>query len=101
MHYVALQYYNFFAFVSSFTLPGADTGFPVGGDVNPWGGGPPTYKFARLSQKLHEIKKNLVRGGVSPLNPSLTTAKEFGVTLTPVKNPCYSYGNFNCSNGWF
>ena len=40
---------------------GADTGFPVGGGANP-GMGAPTYKFAGFSQKLHEIKKILVRG---------------------------------------
>ena len=40
---------------------GADTGFSVGGGANPWGA--PTYKFSRFSQKLHEIKKILVRGG--------------------------------------
>ena len=41
-------------------------------------GGAPTYKFARFSQKLHEIKKILVRGGGggvraggTPLDPPL------------------------------
>ena len=38
-----------------------DPGFPVGGA--PTLQGAPTYKFARFSQKLHEIKKILVGGG--------------------------------------
>ena len=42
---------------------GADTGFPEGWGANSWGGGAPTYKLARFSQKLHEIKKILVHGG--------------------------------------
>ena len=37
----------------------------------PSGGGAPTYKFARFSQKLHEIKKSLVRKGAPPLDPPL------------------------------
>ena len=41
---------------------GADPGFPVGGGANSWGGAP-TYKLAGFSQKLHEIKKILVRKG--------------------------------------
>ena len=40
---------------------GADTGFPVGGGANSWGA--PTYKLARFSQKLHEIKKLWSWGG--------------------------------------
>ena len=51
-------------------ITGADTGFPVGGGASFWGGAP-TYKFAGFSQKLQEIKKNLVRrgGGRSPGAP--------------------------------
>ena len=47
---------------------GADTGFSVGGGANPRGAS--TYKFAGFSQKLHEIKKILVRrrgAGSAPL----------------------------------
>ena len=52
-------------------ISGADTGFSVGGGANP-PGGRQTYKFARFSQKLHEIKKILVRrGGAPPLDPPL------------------------------
>ena len=40
---------------------GADPGFPVGGGANPQG--VPTRKFARFSQKLHEITKILIRRG--------------------------------------
>ena len=43
-------------------MAGTDPGFPVGGGANP----PermPTYKFARFSQKLHEIKKMGGGGG--------------------------------------
>ena len=39
---------------------GTDLGFSVGGGANPQGA--PTYKFARFSQKLHEIKKILILG---------------------------------------
>ena len=31
----------------------------------------PVYKFARFSEKLHEIKKMLVRRGAPPLDPPL------------------------------
>ena len=42
---------------------GADSGFPVGGGINPrGGGGVPTYDFAKFSEKLHEIEKNFGRG---------------------------------------
>ena len=57
-----------------FASAGANIGFLVGGDVNPWvgGGGALTYKFAGFSEKLHEIKKILVRGGGdAPLDPPL------------------------------
>ena len=42
--------------------PGADTGFPIGEGTNIWRG-PPTYDFAKLSKKLHEIEKILGRWG--------------------------------------
>ena len=41
---------------------GADPGFPIGGDANPPGA--QTYDFAKFSQKMHEIEKNLGRTGV-------------------------------------
>ena len=47
-------------------LPGADPGFPVRGGANPRrGGGTPTYDFAKISGKLHEIEKILGRTGVA------------------------------------
>ena len=48
------------------TYPGADPGFPIGGGANPRGGGAPTYDFAKISQKLHEIEKMLGRREVLP-----------------------------------
>ena len=42
---------------------GADPVFPIGGGANPLGGGASSYKFARFSEKLHEIKKILVHRG--------------------------------------
>ena len=51
------------------SLAGADRGFSVGGGANPPGGAP-AYTFARYSEKLHEIKKILVRrGGGAPPPP--------------------------------
>ena len=42
---------------------GADPGFPVAEGANPPGGAP-TYSFAKLCEKLHEIEKILGhRGG--------------------------------------
>ena len=35
------------------------------------GEGAPTYNFAQISEKLHEIKKILVRGGGDALDPPL------------------------------
>ena len=56
-------------------MPGADPGFPVGGapTLQWW---VPTYDFAKFSEKLHEIEKNLGRGGGgllpgAPLDPPL------------------------------
>ena len=57
-------------------ITGADPGFPVGGGANLQKGAP-DYKIARFTEKLHEIKKILVRKGggrtpgVSPLDPPL------------------------------
>ena len=31
--------------------------FPEEGAPTPWGGGAPTYNFAKISQKLHEIER--------------------------------------------
>ena len=44
-------------------LTGKDPGFLIGGGTNP-PGRVPTYKFARFSQKMHEMKKILVCRGV-------------------------------------
>ena len=61
---------------------GADPGFSVGGGTNPGGGGgSPTYDFAKISKKLHEIENILGRGGapgapgVPPLDPPLGMLK--------------------------
>ena len=35
--------------------------FPIGGGANPPLQGPPTYDFAKLCEKLHEIEKFLGR----------------------------------------
>ena len=37
--------------------PVADPGFPRGGGANSRGGGAPTYDFAKISPKLHEIER--------------------------------------------
>ena len=42
--------------------PVADLGYPRGGGANSQGGAP-THDFAKISQKLHEIKKYLDPGG--------------------------------------
>ena len=54
-----------------------DPGFPVGGALTLQGA--PTYKFARFSKKLHEIKKILVGGGRPSLDPKLV--RKFPKTL--------------------
>ena len=41
----------------------ADLGFPRGGGANSPGGGAPTYDFAKISQKLHEIERIWTPGG--------------------------------------
>ena len=41
----------------------ADPGFPRGGGANSPGGGAPTYDFAKISQKLHEIERIWAPGG--------------------------------------
>ena len=58
---------------NSSIYPVADPGFPRGGGTNSSGGGP-TYDFAKISQKLHEIERIRTRGGVPwapPLDPPL------------------------------
>ena len=57
-------------------LPWADPGFPREGDANSRGGGPPTYEFAKIFQKLHEIERIWTPGrreGRAPLDPPLLT----------------------------
>ena len=50
----------------------ADPGFPRGGGANSPGGGAPTYDFAKISQKPHEIERIWTpRGGARPLRPPL------------------------------
>ena len=41
----------------------ADPGFPRGGGANSPGGGAPTYNFAKISQKLHEMERIWTPGG--------------------------------------
>ena len=52
----------------------ADSGFPRGGGANSPGGAP-TYDFAKISQKLHEIER-IWTGGARPkfyyVDPPLT-----------------------------
>ena len=46
------------------SFAGADSVFPVGGDVNPsGGGGAPRYDFAKISEKLHKVETILGRKG--------------------------------------
>ena len=68
-------------------MPGADPEFPVGGAPTlQWGA--PTYEFAKFSEKLHEIEKNLGPGGwgrgVAPWRPvrSASACKMSGIFST-------------------
>ena len=45
----------------------ADPGFPRGGGANSLGGGAPTYDFAKISHKLHEIERIWTPGGHASL----------------------------------
>ena len=60
-----------------YILPVADLGFPRGGGANSPGGAP-TYDFAKIFQKLHEIERIWTPGGGAPpkfyyVDPPLTT----------------------------
>ena len=60
-----LLYNNFYLVIKNWlgpTRPGADPGFQVGWGANPGGWGVPTYNFAKITEKLHEIEKILGRG---------------------------------------
>ena len=65
----------------SFVKPGADPGFLVGGSANPPGEWALVYKFPRFVEKLHGIKKILVRRGAragsAPLDPPLQTSGDY------------------------
>ena len=65
----------------------ADPGFPRGGDANSPGGGP-TYDFAKISQKLHEIERIWALGGglslAPPLDPPLVIVT--GIKLRSSQN---------------
>ena len=53
------------------TMPVADPGFPRGGGAN-YPGGAPTYDFAKIFQKLHEIERIwTLKGGARPSRPPL------------------------------
>ena len=60
-------------------MSGADPGFPRRRGPKPSRRGAPAYKFARFSEKLHGIKKILVRGGGGrgALDPPLDVFIEF------------------------
>ena len=61
---------------------------PLGRGANPWGA--PTYQFAGLSQKLHEIKKILVRGGGGGRRPPWIRHCLF--KLVYLRNPTHPTG---------
>ena len=63
----------------------ADPGFPRGGGANSPGGAP-TYDFAEISQKLHEIERIWTPGGggARPLRP-------------PLDPPLAKYYSFECT----
>ena len=50
-------------------IPVADPDFPEEGGPTPQGGGAPTYDFAKISQKLHEIERIWSPRGAHPLRP--------------------------------
>ena len=69
-------------------MPVADPGIPRGGGVNSRaGGGVPTYDFAKMSQKLHEIERICPPPGgeggqpslVPPLDPPLDALTKFKI----------------------
>ena len=67
----------------AYARPGADPGLVVGEGANPLGGGAdPIYLY--ISEKPHEIKEILVRGGGSrersPLNPPLPATPVLGTS---------------------
>ena len=51
--------------------------------------GAPAYKFARFSEKLHEIKKILVRGGRTPGAPPLLDLPLVSAPLDGRRPPLY------------
>ena len=65
-------------------IPVADPGFPRGGGANS-PGGVPTYDFAKISQKVHEIERIWTPGGVRPLHPPLDPPLEWSRELGPLR----------------
>ena len=56
--------------VSNICISGVDPGFPIGGGASPLGRAVPTYDFAKVCEKLHEIDKILGhRGGTCQGHP--------------------------------
>ena len=64
-------------------------GFPVGGGANPPGGANLHTIFAKLSYKLHEIEKILVRGGGTLVGgaPLSSTTENSDGPMTPPPKP--------------
>ena len=63
--------------------PVANPGFPRGGAANsPGGGGAPTYDFAKISQKLHEMERIWTPGAslAPPLDPPFQSEDEISQT---------------------
>ena len=69
------------------TVPGADPGFPVGGDANPPEGGTNIYDFAKFTEKLHEIEKILDHRGSARRRHPFGSATE-----------CVAHGSLFSSN---
>ena len=70
------RWYTFYwnAFLFFHIKSGADPGFPIGGAPTLQEGAP-AYKFDRFSEKLHEIKKILVRWGAPGTPPWICHCK--------------------------
>ena len=64
---ITFQGYKFH-WSNSFLIAVADPGFPRGGGANSPGGAP-TYDFAKISQKLHEIERIWAPGGGGGARP--------------------------------
>ena len=61
----------------------ADPGFPRGGGANSPGGAP-TYDFAKISQKLHEIERIWTPGGARVPRAPLRSATAVYLCARPL-----------------